>query len=107
MLDLSGIVKRCGISISPGMSVERVFQLFNAMACRFLPVIDGKGKFHGVITRREIVRCQWQMNELNDSEVADQVRSLAAQVRLPTGAPGAETSVSTVSTLEMDLECTS
>jgi CBS-domain-containing membrane protein len=61
LVNLEHLVRRPGLTIEPGLSIERVFQLFNGMACRFLPVVDTEGSLQGVITRAQMVRCQWNL----------------------------------------------
>lgn len=66
-IDLRNMVRRSGVSIEPGLSIERVFQLFNGMPARYLPVVDSKGGFQGIITRKRMVLCQWNMESQSDA----------------------------------------
>lgn len=61
LIDLRSIVQRPRLSIEPELSIEKVFQLFNGMAARYLPVVDSSGWLLGIVTRRQMVLCQWNL----------------------------------------------
>ena len=62
LIDLGSLVRRPGLCIEPNLSIERVFQLFNGMACRYLPVVDAAGMLRGIVTRQQMVKCQWSLD---------------------------------------------
>lgn len=62
LIDLASMVRRPGLSVEPDLSIERVFQLFNGMAARYLPVVDSAGWLRGIVTRKQMVLCQWNLD---------------------------------------------
>lgn len=62
LIDLGSLSRRPGLCIEPDLSIERVFQLFNGMACRYLPVVDSAGMLLGIVTRQQMVKCQWSLD---------------------------------------------
>ena len=62
LIDLGSVVRRPGLSVEPDLSIERVFQLFNGMAARYLPVVDSAGWLRGIVTRKQMVLCQWNLD---------------------------------------------